>query len=106
VTPSVALIRGVMGSIDVVGHFPQLAQLNLSKNKITELPSSIEMLTSLVELNVADNRVQRVALNIAQLVQLSVLDLSGNAFEVSFCFFFFFFFFFSPSLDVIPIFQT
>ncbi len=79
VTPTVALIRGVLGSIDVVTRFPRLVHLNLSKNKITELPHYIDYLTSLTELVVADNRLSRVPMQLVAVPHLSTLDLSGNA---------------------------
>jgi Leucine-rich repeat (LRR) protein len=78
VTPSVALIRGVLGSIDVVTRFPRLVQLNLSRNKITELPHYIDYLSSLTELVVAENRITRVPVQLVTVANLALLDLSGN----------------------------
>jgi internalin A len=78
VTPSVALIRGVLGSIDVVTRFPRLMHLNLSRNKITELPHYIDYLSSLTELVVSENRITRVPMQLVAVVNLSLLDLSGN----------------------------
>lgn len=78
VTPSVALIRGVLGSIDVVTRFPRLLQLNLSSNKITELPHYIDYLSSLTELVLANNRITRVPAQLVAVANLALLDLSGN----------------------------
>lgn len=79
VTPSVALIRGVMGSIDVVAQFPLLASLNLARNKITEFPEALNRLRALTELNLSDNRLTRIAPDLHELPSLARLDLSGNA---------------------------
>ena len=78
VTPSVALIRGVLGSIDVVTRFPSLTALNLSRNKVTDVPSAIDKLGSLIELNLADNRLSKINMELSLIPTLQVLDVSGN----------------------------
>lgn len=66
---------------DFLGHFSQLNELNLSGNRLTELPSSIEAVGQLTELNLSDNVLTITATTQARLNRLTSvqrLDLSRN----------------------------
>ncbi|UII73842.1 hypothetical protein LVW35_11965 [Pseudomonas sp. HN11] len=64
-----------------LGRFPQLNELDLRGNRLTELPSSIEAVGQLAELNLSDNMLTITAATQARLNRLTSLqrlDLSGN----------------------------
>lgn len=61
-------------------HFRYLTDLNLSSNKIVNLPGDIGQLKSLTSLNLCQNNIFRLPANIRLLSCLTELDLSRNNF--------------------------
>ncbi|KAI8879499.1 L domain-like protein [Backusella circina FSU 941] len=63
---------------NTIDQLTQLRHLNISHNEITKLPTTISALSKLMVLNVSSNPIKRVSANIAQLTRLVVLDLSST----------------------------
>jgi leucine-rich repeat protein SHOC2 len=59
-------------------HFSQVVELDLSGNKLMELPAFVENLSHLKKLNLANNQITSLPEQIGRLNQLEELDLSGN----------------------------
>ena len=57
---------------------PTLSSMNLSHNRLSELPASISQLSNLTHLDVSRNQLENLPPSIALLDHLSALDLSGN----------------------------
>lgn len=57
---------------------PHLLSLNISNNKLTELPASISHLRNLTSLDVSNNALNELPPSIALLTQLKELKLVGN----------------------------
>lgn len=57
---------------------PALQALNLSKNELTGLPSSLNLLEELETLDIADNQISELTLDFAALPKLARLDAHGN----------------------------
>lgn len=76
-------------TVDIAKEFAKAKEenkttLNLSKNNITVVPSSIKDLTNLVELYLYGNKINMLPPEIGNLTQLQTLALNEN--QVSFCF--------------------
>ncbi len=52
--------------------------LNLSGNRISEIPDEIENLQNLFELDLSNNRIKKVNTGITKLKNLKILNLKGN----------------------------
>jgi Leucine-rich repeat (LRR) protein len=65
------------GIEDDSSTFPSLRSLNLSGNKLTNLPS-FEGMSSLVTLQVADNKLKEIPTNLAALENLKSIDVGNN----------------------------
>jgi len=61
-----------------IGNLTQLTHLNLFINKLTELPSEIGQLTQLTHLELQGNQLTQLPREIGQLTQLTYLSLSSN----------------------------
>ena len=61
-----------------IGNLKGLHYLNLSKNRIAEIPDDIEKLSNLVELDLSNNRIKKVNTGITKLKNLKILNLKGN----------------------------
>ncbi|KAI8905798.1 hypothetical protein BC831DRAFT_439566, partial [Entophlyctis helioformis] len=61
-----------------IGNLTQLAKLDLSGNKLTQLPESIGNLTQLTVLNLGGNKLTQLPDWIDNLTQMTVLNLGGN----------------------------
>lgn len=61
-----------------IGNLKGLHYLNLSKNRIAEIPDDIEKLNNLVELDLSNNRIKKVNTGITKLKNLKILNLKGN----------------------------
>ena len=62
-------------------RLPHLQHLNISHNRIKELPESIALFFHLEELNVSYNLLSSLPRNITNMRKLSVLDISHNQFQ-------------------------
>lgn len=60
------------------GEMPKLEFLNLSSNRLTELPASIGGLGSLMEINLESNRLESLPGSIGRLAKLGELSVFGN----------------------------
>lgn len=54
--------------------------LRLKKNKLSEIPTNIRILTNLQYLNLSRNSINRLP-SLSSLTQLTYLNLSGNSFK-------------------------
>jgi len=84
--PNVLCSKGHITFIDLSGKdikqlpamdLPGLTVLNLSNNKISELPD-LSKLTSLVSLNLSGNEIKEIPDSVSSLVNLKALDASNN----------------------------
>lgn len=64
--------------LEIIQQLPDLAYLDLSNNRITELPAGIGQLQQLTNLNVSQNRLTRLPAEIGQLEELTELIASDN----------------------------
>ena len=60
---------------------PSLARLNISDNRFTKLPDSVDNAASLTELRAGNNMLQQLSPRISALRRLTRLDLAGNELE-------------------------
>lgn len=67
-------IRNLTG----IGSLTNLHYLNLSGNRISEIPDEIENLQNLFELDLSNNRIKKVNTGITKLKNLKILNLKGN----------------------------
>ncbi|WP_242055776.1 leucine-rich repeat protein [Scytonema hofmannii] len=63
---------------DAIAQLTNLTQLHLSNNEITEIPEAIAQLTNLTQLVLSINQITEIPEAIAQLTNLTQLHLSGN----------------------------
>lgn len=61
-----------------LGGFPRLRSLDLSHNRIVDLPRSLAALTSLTRLYLTDNLLIKIPVELAALSGLEVLEVAGN----------------------------
>ncbi|KAG0616809.1 hypothetical protein M758_5G143100 [Ceratodon purpureus] len=59
-------------------NMPNLISLNISKNKITTIPASIELAKSLMKLNISQNEIASLPATMGQLNELVELDIHIN----------------------------
>lgn len=59
----------------------RIKRLDLSSNKLTSLPPSIEKMVHLEELNLRDNSLRNLPSYLNGLQKLKIIDLSGNPLE-------------------------
>ena len=63
----------------IIDRFPGLRKIDLSKNRLREIPKEIGTLKRLEELNLQENNITRIPVEIGELPSLEVLDLSRNS---------------------------
>lgn len=61
-----------------IGSLTNLHYLNLSGNRIANIPDEIENLQNLFELDLSNNRIKKVNTGITKLKNLKILNLKGN----------------------------
>uniref|UniRef100_A0A1I8HRB6 PPM-type phosphatase domain-containing protein n=1 Tax=Macrostomum lignano TaxID=282301 RepID=A0A1I8HRB6_9PLAT len=71
-------VRVKLGYLEDLHRFRHLTVLNLSANRLTELPSSLCFLKSLVELNIATNQIAAIPSEISGLTKLEILHAHNN----------------------------
>lgn len=59
-------------------NMPNLINLNISKNKVTAIPASIELAKSLMKLNVSENEITSLPATMGKLSELVELDIHIN----------------------------
>jgi hypothetical protein len=64
----------------VLCSLPKLEVLNLSNNKVQELPAEVSMMSGLNKLNMMNNQLADVPDELAALSRLTQFDFSGNQF--------------------------
>lgn len=65
-------------NLNGIGSLTNLHYLNLSGNRISEIPDEIENLQNLFELDLSNNRIKKVNTGITKLKNLKILNLKGN----------------------------
>jgi Leucine-rich repeat (LRR) protein len=70
--------KGLTSFPKVLCSFPNLTELDLSRNKITDFPSFISCMTQLKILRLSKNRLENITDEILKLEKLEYLDLWDN----------------------------
>lgn len=66
---------------EVFSSFPNLQELNLSKNRLKEIPPEIQMLKNLKKLSLFKNRIEALPPEIGELENLEELIINNNELE-------------------------